>query len=546
MLREMISFIVRRSSFIVRVSLGVVSAFLLVLSFPNFNLEFLAWFALIPLLFAISGQKPLRAFLISYLAGVIFFFGTIWWLIHVTLPGMIVVVLYLSLYFGAFGMITSYILRSRKHDIRRAKYILLFFIPSLWVALELARSNLLTGFGWNILGYSQSFTPPAIQIADITGVYGVSYIIVLANTAVFFTARQFRVRDYSIRYLALASLIIYLCFAYGVYRVNNIFTGERLKVAVVQGNIPQDKKWDADYSPDILRTYESLTEDAVKEKPDLVLWPETSVPGFLGADVSLTARVKRFAASIGTPLLVGAPTENAKLAGYYNSAILFSDEARIVNSYEKLHLVPFGEYIPARSLFAFAEKFAPIPIGDFSGGDEYTVFKFFIKRSAAGRDMKLGLLKKVSFSCLICFEDIFPELARQFVKRGASFLVNITNDAWFKKTSAAYQHAQCSVFRAVENRVNVVRAANTGLSCFIDQKGRITESVSYGGQELFVPGFKSGEIVLTPARTLYTSYGDVFAVLCALFTLIIITYRSRHKGYFHREEARCAAHNGGR
>jgi apolipoprotein N-acyltransferase len=233
--------------------------------------------------------------------------------------------------------------------------------------------------------------------------------------------------------------------------------------------------------------------------------------------------VRGLAAFIKRPLLVGAPREetSGKFA-YYNSAALFSEDGRFAARYDKIHLVPFGEYIPLKDVFAFVERFAKNPIGDFAPGKKFTVFNFFLERRDEQRDVSWRTLKKVRFSCLICFEDIFPELASNFVKEGASFLVNITNDAWFGKTAAAYQHAECSVFRAVENRVPVIRAANTGLSCFIDQKGRITDTVSLAGQELFVDGFKTGEITLARPRTFYSVYGDVFAYGCIIFSMAYI------------------------
>ena len=163
-------------------------------------------------------------------------------------------------------------------------------------------------------------------------------------------------------------------------------------------------------------------------------------------------------------------------------------------------------------------KFAPRPIGDFTAGKDFTVLKVQLKRESKDNNYSWKLVKNVRFSPLICFEDIFPDLARGFVRNNIDFLVNITNDAWFGRSSAAYQHAQASIFRAVENRINVLRAANTGLSCFIDQKGRITTSVSDKGKDLFVSGYKVSEIILSRARTVYSVYGDIFAYACMLLT----------------------------
>ena len=496
-----------------RIVLLVLSAILLILSFPNFNLEFLAWIAMVPLFFAVEGQKPFKAFLSSYLTGFLFFLGTVYWLIHVTLPGMIVVVSYLALYFGFFGLITAS--RTSNKDF-------LIFAPAAWVALELARAHFLTGFGWALLGHSQSYTPVIIQIADITGAYGVSFLVVLVNAAIFLAIKNFKTKDLAVVYIMIASFFVFISLSYGIYRLNNIFTGNKLRVAIIQGNIPQARKWSPNYREEILNKYEALTNEAAEKKVDLIIWPETSVPGFLETEHDLLERVEALAVKTDTPVLVGAPREDAgSKDAYYNSAILFSKKGVILGRYDKIHLVPFGEYVPFRRLLSFVENFAPSPIGDFAAGKDYTILKFFIERNARESGYALRMLKNVRFSGLICFEDIFPGLAREFVKRGALFLVNMTNDAWFSNTAAPYQHAQASVFRAVENRVNVVRATNTGLSCFIDQKGHITDPVEKEGKNLFVDGFSIHEITLTPVKTFYTVYGDLFAYIC-VFTVILL------------------------
>ena len=502
--------------------LALTSSLLLILSFPPFDIEILAWLTLVPLLFAIEGKRPIEAFLIAYLSGVIFFLGTIWWLIHVTLPGMIIVVLYEALFFGLFGLLSTI-----NYKLSTINSIL--FLPSTWVALEWLRSIGPFGFGWNLLGYSQYLTLPIIQIADITGVWGVSFLILFVNVCIYKVikalGRGARLPEKRI-YIPVAAmtLLSFIVLHYGHLRLNNIFTGQRLRAAVVQGNIPQKEKWDLQFKESILDKYEALTKEAALEKPDIIIWPETAVPGFLD-EAELKGRVSALAGAVGTPLLIGAPREEGGL--YYNSAFLFSKDGRISSHYDKLHLVPFGEYVPFRAIFAFAEKFAPRPIGDFTKGKRPTVFTFDLRRSSEEGGVIKKVHKKVNFSVLICFEDIFPDLVRGFMKEGAGLLVNITNDAWFLKTAAPYQHAQASVFRAVEARTNVIRAANTGLSCFIDQKGRITAKAESGGRDTFIEGFKIQEVVLSRAKTFYVKFGDIFAYIAIALTLIVPWMRKR-------------------
>jgi len=517
-----------RNSF--RLILVIISSILLILSYPDFNFKFLAWVAFIPLFFAIDNCPSGMAFKLSYCAGLLFFLGTIYWLWHVTLLGVSLLILYIALYFAFFGLLANRIFTIKN---RNAGYETLFILPAAWVALELIRSYLFTGFGWVLLGHSQAFNLRAIQIADITGAYGVSFIVMMVNVALFILIRSIRKKEIDFTPLAIAIFITFLVITYGQYRLNNIFTGERMRVAIVQGNVSQDKKWDPSFKEEILKRYESLTKAVSSEKCDLIIWPETSVPAVLPAEKTVLERIKSLVLSVKTPLLIGNIREDEELRYvYYNSATLFLDDGRIQATYDKVHLVPFGEYIPMKFLLSFVEKIAPAPIGDVMKGREYTVFSFFVERVTKAKDASWKFMKKVKFSALVCFEDIFPSISRRFVQDGALFLVNITNDAWYKKTSAAYQHAQNSVFRAVENRVNVVRATNTGYSCFIDQKGAILADVSDdSGERLFISGFKSFDIVLTKTNTFYTQYGDIFAYLCLIASILYFAVFRRKEAF---------------
>jgi apolipoprotein N-acyltransferase len=241
------------------------------------------------------------------------------------------------------------------------------------------------------------------------------------------------------------------------------------------------------------------------------------VPGFLETQKELRDRIAALAKETGSYILVGTQTEKVpEGVRYYNSAVLVSNTGEMAQRYDKVHLVPFGEYVPfGNSYLSFIKK--RYDMGeDYSPGKDYTIFE--IPTQKRGR---------VKFAVLICFEDVFPEISRIFARRGAEFLVVITNDAWYMDTGAPYQHTQSSVFRAVENRLNVVRAANTGQSCFIDRNGRITQSVQdTSGKRIFTDGFATANIIPARSRTPYMRYGDLFAWVCAGVFLFDLTLYS--------------------
>ncbi len=490
--------------------LASITGILLILSFPRSNLWFLAWFSFLPLFFSLKNKSIIWAFLLSYISGIIFFSGTIYWLTQVTFLGAVVLILYLALYFGLFGLIvSSYLLPTT--------YYLLLFVPSIWVLLEYLRTHLFTGFGWALLGYSQYLNLPIIQIADITGVWGVSFLVMMVNVAIysFIVHRSsFLVKK---RYI-FPILCIFITLIYGFYRIYiaEIKTHDaKLKISVIQANIPQELKWDANAKDFIIKKYLNLTREAIKDGPDLIIWPEAALPSVLEKDESCYEKVRGFLKRYRTPLLLGAVTSKEDF--YYNSAVLISKQGRLLKQYNKLHLVPFGEYIPLKNILRFLETV--VPIGDFVAGREYTVFTL----------PTIYYLLPTKFSVLICFEDIFPEISRRFVKKeGANFLVNITNDAWFGKTASAYQHLQASVFRAVENRRFLIRAANTGISGFIDPQGRIISTVTdREGEQIFISGHKTEQIQTKRNLAFYTRYADTFVLLISLVVLCGIIRKNR-------------------
>lgn len=489
------------------------AAGLLILAFPKMDIWPLAWIGLVPLLRGLEGQTPSRAFARAYLCGILFFGGTLYWLIHVTLPGMVLLAAYLAVYFGLFGVGYNFLAGSKTAWKP-------FGIASLWTLLEFTRAHFLTGFGWASLGYSQYKNLLFIQIADLTGVYGVSFLVVLSNLLfkeIFDGIREpptARKLKFTLS-LILPALVLALALGYGALRLAVARRAQtrpapQASIAVVQANIPQSMKWYEPAWPDIMARYKILTEAAAKEKPDLIIWPETSYPGILWEDKELFDELRGFVARLGVPLLVGSIVRAD--GHYYNTAILLSKGGEILQQYKKIHLVPFGEYIPLRPLFPFLEHI--VPIADFTAGEEYTVFDFPRKEGAKAK------VAGGSFSVLICFEDTIEGIARQFTRQGAGLLVNMTNDAWFKDTKAPFMHAQASVFRSVENRRPLVRAANTGVSCSIDASGRMVQTVAdERGKKTYVSGYAIMKVRLDRQETFYTRYGDVFIMGCCAWLL---------------------------
>jgi apolipoprotein N-acyltransferase len=301
--------------------------------------------------------------------------------------------------------------------------------------------------------------------------------------------------------------------SYGYVRLSAAEGPGSIRISVVQGNIEQDKKWDAAYQTETIDVYTRLTKQALKDRPDLIVWPETSTPFyFLGnnpEDRRLSQSLMDFVNKNKVPLLFGSPTYEIKQPRrieLHNSAFLLSSEGKVVARYRKFHLVPFGEYVPLKSFLFFVEKMVQA-IGDFVSGTDYTVMSIPAAASPPGN---------TRFSTVICYEIIFPDLVRKFVGQGAGIITTITNDAWFGKTAAPYQHFSMAVFRAIENRVPVARAANTGISGFIDAKGHILAATNV---------FTEAELTrtLTPGGTMtfYTRFGDLFSYACALLSGIL-------------------------
>lgn len=543
------------------VCLIALSIILLILSFPKFDHGFLAWVGLSPLLITLMGKSLSYSFLLSLTCGVLSFVGIFNWILAMPkfiLLQQIPLGLYLGSYFGLFGLAFNFI--STRWSLTPA----LWAAPFIWVSLEYIRSNLsFLALPWGLLAHSQHGYPTIIQIASITGAYGISLLIVMVNAAlaaiiypylskfsgqkippnlplekggVTIPAMQIgrpsgemstptpalphqRGRKSSLDkgtkvLVVVAALLFILVFTYGQLTIPKSITGERVKISLVQGNIEQVKKWDTKFAQKIMQEYSELTEKVSREKPSLIIWPETATPRSIGQSPMVYKAVKNIAKNSGTYLLLGS-ADQQKFSGKgsmkekcFNSAYLIHPDPQVARNqrYDKIRLFPFGEYLPYKDIIPWSLIHVR-DSGEYTPGNEFTVFE----------------MPEARFSVVICWEDVFPELFRQFVKRGAQFMVNITNEAHFGKTAAPYQLASISVFRAVENRIFVIRCANTGVSCIIDPYGRIVDRVKdEKGEDTFVRGVMSGWIIPLESKTIYTQYGDLLVWVAIFGTLVML------------------------
>lgn len=501
---------------------AIFSGLLFTASFPDIGYHWMAWFAFFPLLFA-ARQRPIRqAFLIGFIAGFTHYTTLLYWLVptmngygHIPIALCVVLLFllagYLALHVALFTVVFS--------CFRTARLLLLIIIPVSWVSVEYLRTILFTGFPWELLGYSQFNVLPIIQISDITGVYGVSFLVALVNAALFLVglclAGDARAgttpvsRTTAALSVGISALALGLVIAYGYVRINKIdyfrSVAKKTNIAVVQGNVDQSLKWETFYQLATINKYLGLSFNASEDNPDLIVWPETATPFYFlhKYEKKFTAIVQHGIQKAGTWFLIGSPASIAECGAikYMNSAYLVDPEGRQADRYDKVHLVPYGEYVPLRQWFPFVDKLVA-GIGDFSSGEKGSTI--------AWNGLKLGPQ--------ICFEIIFPDLARAAVQNGAAILVNITNDAWFGRTSAPYQHLSMTVFRAVENRKALVRCANTGISCFVGPAGRITAPTS-----LYTDAVVTQPVpVMKTEPTFYTRLGDLFALLCAAAALLLM------------------------
>jgi len=520
--------------------LAAASSVLASLSFPTHDLGFLAWFGLAPFLWALRRKGPLSASWLGFLFGFGICIGAFSWILKV--PGMdiplfLIMSSQFSLFFALFGLLYNLV------DRRIGRWMTILG-PSVWVGVEFLRSNAsFVSLPWNLLGHSQHGYLPIIQIADVTGVYGVSFFLVLVNQVLSKHLEGYSRRIRGVAGLsdgsqrspglgrkslaaALATLFI---LGYGGYRMSEENTpGKRLRVAIVQANLVLRSTMSFPERMNILGTYTKMTRDVAREKPDLVVWPASSLPMRLPSSL-IYFDILSLAREINAYLLVGwsggakGETEISPAPAYSNTEYLVSPVPKTVTAgrpamgilragssfpltlappigslageYRKIHLLAFHEYLPLEKWVRWPRWLTGLD-RSFLPGEEFKVFQVLDGR----------------FGAPICWENMFPGLFRRFVASGANFMVSVSNEAFYGDSAAPYQILAMLSFRAVENRVSVVRCTTTGISGFIAPDGRILDTVrDANGRELFATGVLTRDVQLSDRKTFYTRYGDLFA-----------------------------------
>ncbi len=443
------------------------------------------------------------------LAGLVYFSGTLYWVafvmatygglsMWVAVPVAILLISYLALFTGLFALILAI-------AVQRFGIAGVWLAPWIWVATEWLRSWLGSGFPWALLGTSQAAVLPIVQLASITGAYGLSVLVALVGTAAAVIALTPR-RSHRLGAIAVGVLLV-LVAGLGALRVARgtlLAEGQPVRVGLVQGNIDQSIKYDPIHRDTIVANYRNLSRQVIAEGAEIVVWPEASTPFYFDAEPAFSAPIRRLAQEARVPFIIGS--DEFESGGgkqpdrYYNGAVLIGADGRSRGVYRKLRLVPFGEYVPMKRVLFFVGPLIEA-VSDFSFGTEPVVFDVDGKR----------------VSVAICYESIYPWIGRAFVSRGSQLLATITNDAWFGRSSAPYQHFDQGAIRAVEEARYIVRAANTGFSGAVDPYGRTMVRTA-----LFEPAAITVDVRLLDRRTIYSYLGDLVAWLGAVLSLAVV------------------------
>jgi apolipoprotein N-acyltransferase len=501
--------------------LALFAGVLLALSFPRYGHPAFAWIALVPLLVALTlrrpfdaaqgRQPPLRAFLLGLTTGFVYFVGTIYWTgtvvrqfgglaAPVALLAMVLLAAYLALFPALAALIISRLLA-------RLGQRALWLAAPAWVATEFFRGYLFGGFPWVPLGNSQVTVLPVAQLASVLGVYGLSLLVagvsVALTRALLTTGRE--------RLVTVAGTVVVLAAigGWGVWRIADARLtreGTPLRVGLVQGNIAQEDKWNPREARRIFTTHIAMTRDVVRRGAQLVIWPESSTPFMFEEDEAGETGVRDLAREVRVPILFGSDQVDRTGQPYrlYNAAFLVTPQGDTAAVYRKIHLVPFGEFVPLKQLLYFVaplvERFT-----DFSAGDAAVMLPVGEHR----------------ISTAICYEVVYPSLIRQGVLAGAELLTTITNDGWYGDSSAPFQHWELASMRAIEQGRYLARAANTGISGVVDPYGRVVRASAIFEQVGLVE-----DVRLLTSGTIYTTIGDAIAYASiAVVGIALVVFR---------------------
>ena len=491
-------------------AVALLSSFLLILSFPDFNLWPMVFVGLVPLLFIVVNKPaPAHALLIGWLSGAVFFYASCYWLTFsmINYGGLPTLVAYLLLIPGALavGLFPGLFALGLALAVRVWRTKALLLAPFLWVTFEWARLGI-TGQLWNALGYSLAFQARLIQPAGWGGVYAVSFLIVAVNAAIAFALIERSSNAIAISMLVLFLVVISVLVSHPVSPSSH--GGIDARIVALQPNVPMHLVKSVQEMRELTTRHITMTENALRDLPrdgvsTVVIWPESPMNFTYGSDSTFRALITNFARQHKVSVLFNSQ-ELAPNDGIYNSAMLINDEGQLVGQYDKIRLLPFGEYVPLPRWVPGASLISGI-VGDFMPGNNYTLFQ-------AG-NAKAGVF--------ICIESAYPSIARTFANEGAEVLINISNDGYLGRTAVVRQHLANAVFRAVENGRPVLRVTNTGITAYIDAKGQIKDPTP-----VFEPAVRVWTICCTSAdKTFYTRNGDLFALFCTLIMgLVVFAY----------------------
>jgi apolipoprotein N-acyltransferase len=525
--------------------LAIAAGLLLAAAFPKVGIAGFAWVAPALILFAAHGKTGGDAFRTGYAAGIAFWLASLYWLLLIPVAGFpvqgwVALSAFMAVYFGIWSWLLAGKIGAGSWTQRNLWSLA---GAAAWVAFEIFRAYCLGGFPWNMIGTSQFHLTPLIQIASVTGVYGVSFLVVWASLSLFSAIRMIFAKPDS-RFAWQPEVFLPLFVVAGLFALGEIkLLGQNppvstLRVTLIQPSVPQNLIWNTTANSNRFQELLALTDRALTNQTDLLIWPESALPEFDAAsyvaitNLVCTHRVWMIFNADDTVWRANAKSQTDY--DDYNSAFLFAPDGKLASIYHKRKLVIFGEYIPLVRWLPFLKWFTPIQ-GGYAAGDQPVQFKFGIANNELRATNSLFEIRNSSFvtaAPLICFEDMFPQTARESVRSDTDFLVNLTNDGWFGEGAEQWQQAAAAVFRAVENGVPLVRCCNNGVTCWIDAHGYVRQVFKDKTGGIYGVGATTFELPLPdekPAPTLYNRHGDWFGWSCAVITALLALQKIARK-----------------